>query len=405
MSRGRPARKYHDDPVDNRRVAPRTAFLLPAGAAMLAGLDGALSLLGLPAPVDLQRLPEVHGPVMVLGFVGTVVALERAVAVGRRPGFAAPLLLGAGGLALVSPLPRIVGQVALILGSLGLGWLYTRVWRRQPATAVAVQATGAALAVAAAALWASGVPVPHLGPCLAGFLVLTIAGERLELLRVAAPPRAVEDAVLLLALGWCAAAVIGLLWPAVGYPLLGVVLLVLVGVLMRHDVARRTVHSTGLPRFMAVAMLGGYVWLAVAGAVWLAAGPVLSGAGYDAVLHSVFLGFVMSMIMAHAPVILPAVVRRPLPYDPVMLAPLGLLHVSLAVRVLVGDAHDVPVAVQIGGVGNIVALLGFAVVAVVSVARAGRRGLDRPARRRDPDPVPVRPTGPAVAATAIGRRP
>ncbi len=391
--------------MENRRVAPRSAFLLPAGLAMLAGLDGALLLLGLPAPVDLQRLPEVHGPVMVLGFVGTVVALERAVAVGRWPGFAAPLLLGAGGIALVSPLPRVVGQLGLLFGSLALGWLYTRVWRRQPATAVAVQATGAALAVAAAALWASGASIPHLAPCMAGFLVLTIAGERLELLRVAAPPRGVEDAVLVLALGWCAAAVLGLLWPAVGYPVLGAVLLLLVGVLVRHDVARRTIHSTGLPRFMAVAMLSGYLWLAVAGGVWLAAGPVLSGTGYDAVLHSVFLGFVMSMIMAHAPVILPAVVRRPLPYHPVMLAPLALLHVSLAVRVLIGDAHNVPAAVQIGGVGNIVALLGFMVVAAGSVVRASRRGPDRPARPRDPDPAPARPAGPTAVATTIGLRP
>ncbi|MFI2752270.1 hypothetical protein ACGIF2_02420 [Cellulomonas sp. P22] len=392
--------------MDNRRVAARSVFLLPAGAAMFAGLDGALLLLGLPAPVDLQRLPDVHGPVMVLGFVGTVVALERAVAVGRRAGYASPLLLGAGGLALVSPLPRVVGQTALLLGALALVWLYTRVWRRQPAAAVAVQATGAALAVAAAGLWTSGVAVPHLVPCLAGFLVLTIAGERLELLRVAAPPRGVEDAVLVLAQAWCVAAVLALLWPAVGYPLLGAVLLTLVGVLVRHDVARRTVRAAGLPRFMAVAMLAGYVWLAVAGAVWLAGGPVLSGGGYDAVLHSVFLGFVMSMIMAHAPVILPAVVRRPLPYHPVMYTPLAVLHVTLALRVLVGDAHDVPIAVQVGGVGNIVALLGFMVVAAVSVARAGRRGPDRPGPRpRVVDPEPARPAGPAAVATTIGLRP
>jgi len=41
---------------------------------------------------------------------------------------------------------------------------------------------------------------------------------------------------------------------------------------------------------------------------------VRDGGGYDAVVHAIFLGFVISMVMAHAPVILPAVLRRPLPY-------------------------------------------------------------------------------------------
>jgi hypothetical protein len=38
------------------------------------------------------------------------------------------------------------------------------------------------------------------------------------------------------------------------------------------------------------------------------------GARCDAVIHAAFLGFAMSMVMAHAPVIPPAVLRRPLPY-------------------------------------------------------------------------------------------
>ena len=72
----------------------RLIFLIPAGVALLAGLDAGLLLLGLPAPVTTERLPDAHGMVMVLGFVGTVIALERAVALRRAAGFAAPALLG-----------------------------------------------------------------------------------------------------------------------------------------------------------------------------------------------------------------------------------------------------------------------------------------------------------------------
>ncbi|WP_246855278.1 hypothetical protein [Cellulomonas sp. Y8] len=369
------------------RVGLRLTVLVPAGVAVLAGLDGALLLLGLPAPVRSARLEQVHGPLMVLGFVGTVVALERAVAVGGRRALLAPACLAAGALLLLSPAPVVAGAVALLGGTVGLCAIYAVVWRRQPSTALAVQALGAGLAVVAAGLWARGVAVPHLAPALAGFLVLTVAGERLELGRVGGLPRRAEDAVLGCAVAWWVAAVAGLLWPGPAHVALGAVLLVLVAVLVRHDVARRTVRGARLPRFMAVAMLGGYAWLAVAGAIWLAAGRVLSGPAYDAVLHAVFLGFVVSMLMAHAPVVLPAVVRRPLPYRPVMYAPLVLLHVTLALRLLVGDAHGQAWAVRAGGVGNVVALLSFLALAAGSV-------LLGPATRE-------RAAGPAPAAANV----
>ncbi|WP_418606890.1 hypothetical protein [Georgenia sp. SUBG003] len=89
-------------------------------------------------------------------------------------------------------------------------------------------------------------------------------------------------------------------------------------------------------------------------------------------LHAVMLGFVVSMIMAHAPVIFPAVLRRPLPYHPVMYAPVALLHVSLLVRVAVGDVRDLEAVVQVGGVLNIVAVLAFVGVAAWSVLAAPR---------------------------------
>ena len=104
---------------------------------------------------------------------------------------------------------------------------------------------------------------------------------------------------------------------------------------------------------------------------------MIPGGSADAVAHAVFLGFVMSMIMAHAPVILPAVVRRPLPYTPWMYAPVVLLHASLLLRVAVGDARDVEYAVRAGGVLNIVAILGFIVIAVIAVVRGSRRSAGR----------------------------
>ncbi|GAA3813573.1 hypothetical protein [Cellulomonas soli] len=370
----------------------RLVLLVPAGLALLAGMDAALMLLGLPAPVRVDRLPQVHGMLMVLGFVGTLIALERAVALGRGPAFAAPALLGAGGLLLLTPLPVAVGQLTQLAGTLAFAGLYVAIWRRQQAAPVAVQALGAVLAVGASALWLAGVAVPGLAPFLVGFLVLTIAGERLELLRVGFPPAHAEPVVVAASLALAGAVLLALLWPSVGYPVLGACLLALVTALVRYDVARRTVRAAGLPRFSALAMLAGYGWLAVAGGTWLVAGPVPDGPAYDAVLHAVFLGFVLSMVMAHAPVILPAVLRRPLPYRSAMLVPLAALHVTLALRVLVGDAHGSALAVQVGGVGNILAVLGFLALAVHGTVR----GLARPG-------TGASTAADTAAATATGR--
>ena len=344
---------------------------MPAGLALLAGLDAALILLGVAAPVVTKRLPEVHGMLMVFGFVGTLVALERAVALRRRSGFLAPALLGIGGLLLLAPAPLYVGKLVLLAGAVAFVVVYVPLWRRQRDDAVLIQAFGAVLAACALVLWLGGVEVAVLIPWLAGFVILTIGGERLELARMTMGARAARD-LLALSATLAVAIVASLLWPLVGYPLLGVALLFLVIWLAIHDVARLTIRSTGLPRFAAGCLLAGYFWLAVAAITWLVGGAAFDGPRYDTILHAVFLGFTLSMIMAHAPVILPAVLRHPLPYHRAMLVPAILLHASLLVRVWLGDAMQLKAAWQLGGILNITALLLFMLIAAWSAVRAGK---------------------------------
>src|SRR5690625_7652708 len=93
--------------------------------------------------------------------------------------------------------------------------------------------------------------------------------------------------------------------------------------------------------------------------MWILQAPILYGRAYDAVLHAVFLGFVMSMIFAHAAIILPAVLRKPLPYWAIFCAPAALLHASLILRVAVGDMRNVLWAVTWGWALNIAAVLLF----------------------------------------------
>ncbi|WP_298752907.1 hypothetical protein [uncultured Serinicoccus sp.] len=369
--------------------SPRWAPLLIAGGglALLGGLDAALTLAGLPAPVGSARLAVLHGPLMVLGFLGTVIALERAVALRAAWSLLAPALLGAGALALVTLPQPLLGRLLLAQGMLLLVVVYLALWRRNGDPLVAVQALGAVLA-AAAALLLTRVQVAAVMPLLTGFVVLTIAAERVELARLAMPTLA-RATLTAHATGLSGAAVAAVLWPTTGGRLLGVSLLLLTAWLGRHDVARRLVRSTGLPRFAAAALLMGYGWLAVTGlGLVLTGSPASSAAGYDIVVHATFLGFAMSMILAHAPVILPAVLRVRLPYTTLMWGPLVLLHTTLLGRVLtvaVGTTTGWHAAL----IGNVAAVLLFVTVSAITSAGARRHRAARTRHTRHRSPTPT----------------
>jgi len=161
--------------------------------------------------------------------------------------------------------------------------------------------------------------------------------------------------------------VVSLAWPAAGIRLAGLGLW-----LLRFDLARRTVRQTGLTRFIALCLLPGYAWLVFAGGLWvLEAARFGGGPWYDAMLHSVLVGFVISMVFGHAPLILPAVTGGALPYHPRFYLHLALLHIGLALRVL-GDLALWPAARQWGGLLNVVAILIFLASSAAAVAGAAR---------------------------------
>ena len=141
---------------------------------------------------------------------------------------------------------------------------------------------------------------------------------------------------------------------------------------MRHDIARRTVHQRGWTRYSAVCLLSGYAWLGVARLVLLAAGELAPGSrSYDAIVHALGMGFVFSMVFGHAPIILPAVWRVSVPYQPYFYGALTGLLVSLMLR-LGGDALGAFTLVRAGGLLGVQALAGFIVGTAGAVIR-GRR--------------------------------
>ncbi len=355
-----------------RGPSPRVAIVLPAALALLAALYAGLARIGWGLPAG--ALSAEHGPLMVGGFLGTVVTLERAVALGRRSGYAYPVLAAAGALALLAGGRATTwGAVLIAGGSAGLLGMSVVIARRHPALHHTTLALGAASWLAGNAFWVAGWPVYRVVPWWVGFLVLTIAGERLELSRVLGPSRgsrwAFGAAVTVLLAGLVLAAAA----PAAGDRVTGLALAATAAWLFRFDVARRTVRQPGLTRYIAAAMLSGYAWLAVAGVLFvLEAGALVGGPPYDAALHAVFVGFVFSMIFGHAPIILPAVARVTVRFRPSFYAHLALLHASLLLR-LAGDLGGWWALRRWGGLLNAAAILLFVAATLRSVRGTGRR--------------------------------
>ena len=339
--------------------ALRAPLLALGFASLVLGTAAGLARLAWEVPAG--ALAAVHGPLMVCGFFGTVISLERAVALAQRWAYLGPLAAGAGGLALILGAPLAVAQALLALGSAVLLAGSVSVFLRQRALFTFTLAAGAGCWLAGNLLWLAGQSVFAVVPWWAGFLVLTIAGERLELSRFlppSPPARRVFVAVL-------AGLTFGMAFQA---QVFGAALLALALWLARQDIARRTVKDKGLTRFIAVCLLSGYAWLLLAGAILLGAGLVPGSAAYDAALHALMLGFVFSMVFGHAPVIFPAVLRVAVPYHPVFYAPLALLHLSLVVR-LAGDLAGLADWRSMGGALNALALLAFILNTIAAVIR------------------------------------
>lgn len=360
-----PAPRTITDPGARTRPL-RVALIALAGVSLLTGLNAALLRLGMWAPVDSDRLADLHGPAMTLGFMGTLISLERAQALRSPLAYLAPALLGAGSLTLIAGAPPLLGELLLLDGGLAFLAVAVALWFRAPLPLVAAQALGTLFVpLAAAAILLADIPAAL--PLLAAFVVITIAAERAELAQLTMGARAVP---MLLALATVVAlgAALATALPAVGYRVLGLGCLLVAAWLIRDDVGRRMIRGTGFRRFNAAALLAGNVWLAVAGAVWLVVGQPVASGHYDATIHGVFLGFGVSMIMAHAPTIFPAVIGRPLPYRRSMWLPLGLLHAGMTARIL-GDLLAVGDLYRTGGTLTVIALLVFALTVIASAVR------------------------------------
>jgi len=285
-------------------------------------------------PLPNEQFVMIHGPLMVVGFLGTLIGLERAVALQRGWAYAIPIFSGLSAIASLLTVPIQITASLAVLASMLLIAVFITLYRQYPSEHFIIMALSALAWLVGNALWFTDAAVFAVVPWWIGFLVLMIAGERLELSRLrqltALIRRAFHVSVAVI--------LIGLACSLFDFPaairISGLGFLGLAVWLLRYDLAWQSAQQSGLPRFMAISLIAGYLWLAAGGILWMVFAQFFSaGPRYDAMLHAIFLGFVFSMIFAHAPIILPTITGLALPFQNIFYLHAGLLHLSLLLRI------------------------------------------------------------------------
>ncbi len=270
-----------------------------------------------------------HGAIMVGGFLGTLIALEKIIPLKNRWLLAIPLT-SAASVVLLWMNHFFPGVSLLIIASLGLCGIFLFYLFRHRELHLWLMFAGGIFLLIGNCVLLSRVLYPLALPWWIAFLLFIIVSERLELSKFL-PVTKTDKRLLVVMLG---VFVVGILvsFHAWGNYVSGIALVCIAVWLMRHDVIRINLGKKGLTRFTGVALLSGYISLLLTGIFFMAL-PEIAYA-YDAFVHMFFLGFVFSMIFAHGPIILPGVLGLMVkPYHRFLYVPLVLLHGSLMIRI------------------------------------------------------------------------
>ena len=137
------------------QLLARGVIVVTVVVALLGGLGTGLARLGWQVDPLSQGWMMLHGPLMICGFLGTLICLERAVALASRYpwSLAVPVVNAAGALAMLVAPDTGTAKLLLTLGSVGLLTLFVLLLRLHPLRYMMVMTAGA---------WISHPPVRQL---------------------------------------------------------------------------------------------------------------------------------------------------------------------------------------------------------------------------------------------------
>lgn len=311
-------------------VKARATFLLLAALALFTGIWTGLHRIGWSLSAGTASLH--HGAIMVGGFLGTLISLEKVIPLHRKSAYLAPALSGASVIVGVLGWPQ-PALVLLVAASFSLSVVFLYYLSNQRDRIYMLMFVGSLCWLTGNLLLLTDHAYPASFPWWLGFGLFIITAERLELTKFLPVTSKANYALAALLVAYLIGVVLSFHGPGKwvsGLSLCGIALW-----LLRYDIVGISIRKEGLPKYMAIALLAGYIALMMTGVFFLYIGnhPM----AYDAVVHTFFLGFIFSMIFAHGPVILPGVLGVSVkPYHRILYFWLALLHCSWILRVI-GD--------------------------------------------------------------------
>lgn len=330
----------------------RLPFLLLAILSLIVGLWTGLSRIGW----DIFILPATahHGAVMVGGFLGSLIALEKVIPLRTKWLFIIPCL------SIAAVIMFLLGEMRaaiflLVLASVGLTGLFGFYWYKQRSVIYALMLVGALCLFIGNVLLYNALFYPLALPWWVAFILFVIAAERIELMKFLPVTARSKNFFIVLLLTFIAGAAVS--FHHYGNIIAGASLFATALWLLSNDAISVGLKKQGLTKFVSTSLLLGYLALLTTGIFfitfsdhWLA---------YDALVHTFFIGFAFSMIFAHGPIILPGVLGiSAKPYHHVLYIWLLLLHCSWLLRVF-SDAFTAMEWRRYSAIFTTIAIVGY----------------------------------------------
>ncbi|HEU5145946.1 MAG TPA: hypothetical protein VFT90_04490 [Chryseosolibacter sp.] len=338
----------------------RLPFLLLAALSLIVGLWSGLQRIGWD--LNILQASMHHGAIMVGGFLGTLISLEKILPLKHKGLFAIPAMSAAGMVFFLLGYP-IVAWSCLLLASMGLSVAFLHYFLREKSLVYLLMLGGGISWLIGNIVLITDRFYPLALPWWLGFALLVITSERVELTKFLPVTRTMKHLLVVL----LALYIVG---PALSFHGTGSFVSggALVGVsawLMRFDLIGISIHREGLTRFVAIALLCGYISMLLTGILILSLDS--QPMAYDGVVHVFFIGFVFSMIFAHGPIILPGVLGiSAKPYHQFLYVWLATLHASWLMRITADLLLDLNMR-KYSGILTTIAIIGyFATIAILT---------------------------------------
>src|SRR5688572_2573255 len=254
-------------------------IVLFAMICLLSGLWSGLNRIGWD--IALLPLTPHHGAIMVGGFLGTLITLEKIIPLKKKILYLIPVLNALSVIFFFFSQPKIA-VYALVVSSIALSFVFLYYFRLQRSLIYVLMFFGAVCWIVGNILVLTTSFYPLAFPWWAAFALFIIAAERLELMKFLPVSQFNKNIFVLLLLCF----LVGVLFSfhGTGNLICGLALIGTSIWLMRHDMIAINIKKTGLPKFVAISLCAGYMALLLTGIFFFSLSD--QWLTYDAIVHS-----------------------------------------------------------------------------------------------------------------------